>query len=159
MALPLTLEERKVVEESISLNISGSAIARHLGRATACVNKDIRRGGGRDKYNALAAHEKASARLGGRRQNNYRILTGGEIEIIKEGIEKLQSITEIGERSGLDRRIIRRYFLTNRISYLPIKRNHPPQHSEIWEKITTMEMQIEIIIEELKRRKDGNQKN
>lgn len=52
-----TLEERKVIQKLLKQGFSGTNIAKHLHRSQNGVNYEIRRNGGRNKYDAEKAHE------------------------------------------------------------------------------------------------------
>lgn len=58
----LSFEEREYISRRLAAGDSGAEIARQLGRHPSVVNREIRRGGGRDAYRALSAQKSALRR-------------------------------------------------------------------------------------------------
>ena len=60
--IPLTLNERKKIKYLIDQMVPQNQIAMKLGRASSCINTEIRRSGDRDLYDPDIAHQNARAR-------------------------------------------------------------------------------------------------
>jgi transposase, IS30 family len=58
----LSFDEREHISRSLAAGNSGAEIARQLGRDPSVVNREIRRGGGREAYRALNAQKSALRR-------------------------------------------------------------------------------------------------
>lgn len=55
--ISISFEERQKIEDYLKQNVSGNRIAQLLNRSTTGIQTEILRGGGRDKYSAVNAHE------------------------------------------------------------------------------------------------------
>ena len=76
-------------------------LARRLGRPTSTVAREVRRGGGRDCYQAVAAQRASEVRA--RRPKVLRLVANPTLaRLVSEGLAKRSSPGEVAARSVLD---------------------------------------------------------
>ncbi len=83
---PLTLKERKEIKYFIDQMLSLREISQKIGRSNSCINNEVRRYGGRDKYDPIEAHKKA-------------------MDANEDRIEKLKLLNEKSCKISLEQRI------------------------------------------------------
>ncbi len=59
---PLSIEEREAIEKQLEFGFTASMIGASIGRSKNCIVLEIRRNGGRNKYNAIKAQKNAEER-------------------------------------------------------------------------------------------------
>lgn len=84
--LALTLEEREEISRGVAGGLSMRTIARALSRAASTVSREIRRNGGRERYRATDAEERAWGRA--RRPRRCRLSCSPQLQQLVE--EQLQ---------------------------------------------------------------------
>lgn len=96
----LGIAEREEILVGIRSGESLSAIARRLGRVPSVVTREVAANGGRDRYSAWAAHQRA--RLAARRPKPCKLRAGRLLDEVSRRLEQLWSPDEIARRLPLD---------------------------------------------------------
>lgn len=96
----LTIAEREEILVGIRAGESLSAIARRLGRPPSTVTREVAANGGRDRYSAWAAHQRAREQA--RRPKRCKLRAGRLLEEVTRRLEALWSPQEIAQRLRLD---------------------------------------------------------
>jgi len=110
----LSLEERKTIRKKLDASYSCSLIANLLGRGKTTVILEVRRNGGKEKYNPELAQKAFEER--------------------KDLVHKSRSET--------------------------LKRlNNPTPFKILFDKVASIEMQLEILTEEIRKLKNGNKQD
>lgn len=92
----LTFDERKKIEEGLSSGLSGSKIARSLGRSVNAISYDVRINGGRLSYTAAKAQESSVKRLLEKYQRVSDTATTQKTQYyMKQRLENLEMQVEI----------------------------------------------------------------
>ncbi|PFG33918.1 IS30 family transposase [Sanguibacter antarcticus] len=97
----LTIAEREQILVGLAQGLSLTAIAGQLGRAVSTISREVARAGGREKYSAWGAHERARAQA--RRPKAFKLGTGPLLQEVATNLEQLWSPQEIAARLRLDR--------------------------------------------------------
>lgn len=96
----LTIREREQILTGLVRGDSFTAIARDLGRAVSTISREVRRGGGRERYSAWHAHE--HAREQARRPKLFKLAPGRLLDEVTGRLEQLWSPQQIAARLRLD---------------------------------------------------------
>ncbi len=96
----LTIVEREQILVGLAQGSSLTAIARELGRAVSTISREVQRAGGRGRYSAWAAHERARSQA--RRPKPFKLGSGRLLEDVTARLEQLWSPQEISARLRLE---------------------------------------------------------
>lgn len=96
----LTITDREEILVGIRVGESLSAIARRIGRVPSVVTREVAANGGRDRYSAWAAHQRA--REAARRPKPCKLRAGRLLDEVTKRLEELWSPDEIARRLPLD---------------------------------------------------------
>lgn len=96
----LTVLEREQILVGLARGDTLTAIARDLGRAVSTISREVRRGGGRARYSAWRAHERA--REQSRRPKAFKLGQGPLLEDVTARLKDLWSPQEIAARLRLE---------------------------------------------------------
>ncbi|MBD8078647.1 IS30 family transposase [Cellulosimicrobium arenosum] len=96
----LTIEEREEVLTGLARGDSFTAIAKGLGRAVSTISREVKRGGGRERYSAWHAH--AHAREQTRRPKSFKLAAGPLFDEVATRLKDLWSPQEIAARLRLE---------------------------------------------------------
>ena len=97
----LTAEDREEISRGVSERLSGSAIARLLGKHRSVVNREIQRCGGRENYRALAAQERAEEQA--RRPKPHKLAVSERLhDAVAEGLKQKWSPQQVSSRLKID---------------------------------------------------------
>lgn len=144
----ISLEERREIEKMLKEGFKQSEIALKLSRHWKTISREVATNGGRLLYNALDAHNRKLKHLERRQKIPiHSPLTEDQISIIEKGIKNGLSKYNIRKQAGIGAKRCIEYF----------KKNHPEYKSKyasglpaLENRIESLEMQIEIIIEQLR---------
>lgn len=159
----LSLEERKQIESMLKEGKTLHEIAFEIGRNTSALFIEIKRNGGRSWYNAENAHTAAEIRKKEKGARCFKDLTEEQGRIVAKAIEDGLTDTEISHMTGIDRKRLQRYVVRNKISIFPTNNKTREEGgtipNQIEERVSSLEMQVEIIIEQLRILNDANKEN
>jgi IS30 family transposase len=96
----LTITEREQILVGLAQGLSLTAIARQLDRAVSTISREVAGAGGREKYSAWGAHERARAQA--RRPKPFKLATGRLLQEVATKLEQLWSPQEISARLRLE---------------------------------------------------------
>ncbi|MGQ0824887.1 MAG: IS30 family transposase [Actinomycetota bacterium] len=96
----LTVREREEILVGLRAGESLNAIARQLGRSTSTISREVVANGGRDRYSAWGAHQRA--RDGARRPKPCKLRAGRLCDEVARRLLELWSPDEIARRLPLD---------------------------------------------------------
>ena len=96
----LTIDEREEILRGLSRGDSLSAVARHLGRHTSSVSREVKENGGRENYRVWPAHQRA--RQLARRPKIKKLSYAPLAKRVTVDLEKLWSPEEIARRLKLE---------------------------------------------------------
>jgi IS30 family transposase len=99
--LRLSFVERERISRGIAAGESGRAIARALGRAPSTVCREIRAGGGRERYRALTAERRAQ-RCARRPKQSKLSSSARLLWLVEQGLERRWSPEQISARLRID---------------------------------------------------------
>lgn len=149
----LTLEERKRIALLVSRNVSIREIARIINRSKSCVVQELKRYKKTKIYDPVVAHQEAQNKKAHRFDNLMIPYTPEQIQIIEKCVENNFSMSKIKEMVGTSYDKLKKYFLKNNPDYIF------PVSQGLAERISAIEMQIEIIVDQLKEINERNSKN
>ena len=144
----LTLEERKQIEFLLKNGYRTGGIAKILQRSHSCIKQEICKNGHRADYNAMIAHEAAIIRKKSRFSKLKGNCTEEEIALIMEGVNQGYSINKISITSGTSPWKVAGYLRDNNIKHIP------KGYLGFENRIQSLEMQVEILIEQIRRLND-----
>jgi IS30 family transposase len=96
----LTIRERERILLGIGRGESLSAIARALGRSPSTIAREVKADGGRERYSAWHAHQRAREQA--RRPKPCKLRRGSLLQEVSRRLEQLWSPQEIARRLPLD---------------------------------------------------------
>ncbi len=96
----LTIEEREQILTGLARGDTFTAIAKDLGRAVSTISREVKRGGGRERYSAWHAH--ADAREQTRRPKTFKLAGGRLLDEVATKLKDLWSPQEIAARLRLE---------------------------------------------------------
>ena len=96
----LSIADREEILVGIRAGESLSSIASRLGRVPSVVTREVTANGGRGRYSAWAAHQRA--RVAARRPKPCKLRAGRLLDEVTRRLEELWSPDEIGRRLPLD---------------------------------------------------------
>lgn len=96
----VTINEREQILVGLAQGLSLTAIAAQLGRAVSTISREVARAGGRERYSAWAAHERARAQA--RRPKAFKLAAGRLLQEVATRLEQLWSPQEISARLRLE---------------------------------------------------------
>lgn len=143
----LIFDDRVKIEELLKLGCKIGSIARSLGRSDSCIKQEVRRGYGREAYNAERVQKMADLRKSIGNQKKRKNLNEHEIVLIKKGIDEGLSMHKISSGFKISPYKLRQFIQENKIKYT--RKNY----ASFEQRLEVLEMQIEIIIEKLKERR------
>jgi len=145
MKRPLTLEDRKMIREGLDAKWSIPYMAQIIGLQMTSIYAELQKFPTREEYDPIAAHERSYS-VG----NRKRTLLSKEqaqkiIELRLQGV----STADIAKGLGVSLTCVRGLLGRNKINPIPSKQ------IPLEERIASIEMQIEIIIETLNKLTKG----
>ncbi len=96
----LSIDEREQILLGLHRGDTFTVIAEQLGRTVSTISREVRRGGGRDRYSAWHAHERAREQA--RRPKPFKLAPGRLLDEVARRLEQLWSPQEIAARLRLD---------------------------------------------------------
>lgn len=141
----LTLEERKQIEQLIADGLSNRKISEEIGRTHNTISKEIRELGGKENYDAIAAHEAALKRWDVRSGRLRIEFTDEQKEVIELGLTKGWTCSRLRYAVGCTYSKMQRYLAENNLRG---KDREKPIGFE--ERISCLEDQVKILTEQLK---------
>lgn len=151
--IPLTFDERKQIEEMLKWHLSHKDMAKRLGRATSCVDTELRYFKN-EPYNAEKAHKDALVRRKKRCTHANEKFSPEDELYIRTKLADNWSILSIRNHLKCKQ--------SNLYAYIKENNLHSRANlTEIFEgRLSALEMQIEILIDQIKELKnERNTKN
>lgn len=139
----LTFEERRIIEEMLRSKSSCRAIAIFLGRAYSAITSEIRYGGGREHYSAEQGQKVREINHAKKIAILRRTFTESEVIFIKKSLAEGSSISEISESMKCNYRKVKDWVRRHTLRSLPEK------YICYEERISNLEMQMEILIQHI----------
>jgi Helix-turn-helix domain len=144
--------ERQIIERMLKEGHNFAEIGRFLGRTRGSIKQEIFRAGGKNNYNAEQA-EAAAIRRMENMCSKLRVLGTKKIsdeqkEIMKRGIDENWSLNKIRVSAGVGRSALDRFVKENHI--LRPTGEMLGNTRMLYERIKMLEMQLEIIIDQIK---------
>jgi predicted DNA-binding protein YlxM (UPF0122 family) len=149
----LTIEERKRIALLVSRNVSIREIARIINRSKSCVVQELKRYKETKIYDPVVAHQEAQNRKAHRFDNLMTPYTPEQIRIIEKCVENNLSMSKIKEIIGTSYDKLKKYFIKNNPDYIF------PVSKRLEDRISALEMQMEIIVDQLKEINERYSKN
>lgn len=148
----LTLEERYQIKSLLHQENTSAEIARKLNRSASVIKKEIRLAGKRESYDPDKANQEAKIRI----QRNGRPARKIELDeaakqIIAEATSKGLSKHKIRDLVGIGHIKLRRYLNEKYPGYKSLYGKNTLDQEK---RISALEMQIEILIEQIRRLND-----
>lgn len=140
----LRLEERRMIEKLLKDGRVNGNIAYHINRTVSCVKKEILRNGGRLHYSAVKAQEAADLRKESKNAKISKSLLPSEQELVKKLALEGHSINSIRSKTAISRHLLIKFL---RQSEIAVKSRN---YLSFEERITQLEMQMEILIDALR---------
>lgn len=144
----LSLSEREVIENHLKNGLNMDEVARMLGRAKSSIQNEVSRNGGRYNYNASSAHMRSEEIRRHKNESLCKKLNEDQIKTIQDGISRELSIKQICDESGIERNRLFRFL--NRNSPREPQKDRTEEKTNLEERVSCLEMQVEIIIEQLR---------
>ncbi len=132
--IPISFQERIKIEDLLKRNYSVRLLATVVGRPQSTINNEIKRNGGRAKYNCKDAQKRFETVYQERKENVSHTLIKKYREKMGIQIEEEQEQEEEQEEVKLDQKI----------------------DQQLAQRISNLEMQIEILFETIRGLKNGN---
>lgn len=145
----ITFEERQKIEELLKKNLSTRKIAKVLGRSKYCIGYELKRMGGLPNYNAISAQENAQSNLKSRGQKLKKCWSEEIEKIIMFEIANRKNLTDIALELRINRSTLMRWLKERNIDYAKCV-----DRSSYEQRISSLEMQVEIILEQLEKLND-----
>jgi hypothetical protein len=143
----ISLEERIGIEGMIKDGLTLRGIANVLGRCPKTISREVSQNGGRSNYEAEKAHKLANAWRALRPPLSQPI-TPEQEEIAKAGMAKGLPKHAIREAMGIGMKKAVKFFREEYPDYKGIYAKGPPI---VEKRVTALEMQIEIILDQIRR--------
>lgn len=145
-----TQEERAQIEECLKRGLSVRAIAHTINRPFFSVKNELQKNGGRQAYNSETAQRNHIKNINNRNfgHNKWRDLSDEEKKLVAQGLKDGLSMKELRSQLKISYHALRGYFIRNKF---PIpKRITTDDLKTHEERISSLEMQLEIVLDELK---------
>ena len=155
--LPLTFEEREIIERNIKNGMSAGRICHLIRRSATGIQREIRRNGGRSNYSALDAQRASDKTHISAVIKRRRKFSEEAHNYIVEGIKAGKSVSALGRELNVAYGSLSNYIRWNKIldgqlpTSLPV---NPVNPVNLNERVTSLELQLEIITEHLKKLKN-----
>lgn len=149
----LTLEDRRQIEALVKKGYMQSYIARTIGRNKSTINTELKKYGDLDNYNAVIAHKNHCVNVRRSNQKRTKIFSQDALISIQEKYRKGLSLKAIADELQTSKWVIK-----NVIKRMNL-RKRSLEGTSLDSRVDALEMQLEIIIEQLRELKNGNQKN
>lgn len=137
----LNLDERKVIEECCLKNLTNGRIASILDRAHSTIKQEIRKNGGKKKYNAIEAQRQADLRQKSKVRKLHKFFTEEQVKHIFLLASSGKSITYIARELSTS--------VSTMSSFLKMHNKSVPNrnYTHFIDRIETLETHINLIYE------------
>ena len=143
----LNLDERLVIEKMLKEGCKTGTIAATLHRSHSCIKQEIRKMGGRSKYDGKKSQERADENNRAKIRHLHKGLTESQTRKIEEMVASGDSIGRIAKNLKITRYRVTNYIHEKKISY------KKKSYAHFIERIENLEEQCEILFELIKEKK------